>query len=135
MLPHLQLVRTSLDGDPTDVAGNMAVGSSKTFLPLIVRHIDTATKEADRILLLHALKEVVLHSSPAHLEAIAESLWKPLFADSEQSQSQTSSNVDDAGDDGIRNVKAACIGKLTTAAPSKFLPQLQVCHAQLVSSS
>jgi cullin-associated NEDD8-dissociated protein 1 len=30
-----------------------------------------------------------------------------------------------ASDDSVRNVKAACIGKLTTTAPSKFLPQLQ----------
>lgn len=28
-------------------------------------------------------------------------------------------------DDSVRNVKAACIGKLTTTAPAKFLPQLQ----------
>lgn len=30
-----------------------------------------------------------------------------------------------SGDNSVRNVKAACIGKLTTTAPSKFLPQLQ----------
>lgn len=52
----------------------------------------------------------------SQLEAIADSLWAPLFADESEIESE---------DDGERNVKAACIGKLTTANPMKYLPQLQ----------
>ncbi|OCF45173.1 tip120-family protein [Kwoniella heveanensis CBS 569] len=101
-------------------AGNLAVGAPKVFLPAIIKRISSASSEGSRLLLLHALKEVILHSSSAQLELLADTLWKPLFADD---TSKTS--ADDIGDDGIRNVKAACIGKLTTTAPGKFLPQLQ----------
>lgn len=47
-------------------------------------------------------------------------MWKPLF-----SSATSTSGSEKAGDSSVRNVKAACIGKLTTTAPSKFLPQLQ----------
>jgi cullin-associated NEDD8-dissociated protein 1 len=43
-----------------------------------------------------------------------------VFAQDPASQAST-----DIGEDSVRNVKAACIGKLTTTAPNKFLPQLQ----------
>ncbi|WWC85910.1 uncharacterized protein L201_000780 [Kwoniella dendrophila CBS 6074] len=100
-------------------AGNLAVGAPKVFLPSITKQIETATDESSRLLVLHSLKEVILHSSSAQLELLADSLWKPLFAE------DVSTNNGDIGDDGVRNVKAACIGKLTTTAPGKFLPQLQ----------
>ncbi|KAK8845507.1 hypothetical protein IAR55_006220 [Kwoniella newhampshirensis] len=102
-------------------AGNLAVGSPRVFLPEIVKHIETADSGSSRLLLLHALKEVILHSSSGQLETLADTLWKPLFADDEMAQVKKG----EIGDDGIRNVKAACIGKLTTTAPGKFLPQLQ----------
>jgi cullin-associated NEDD8-dissociated protein 1 len=43
-----------------------------------------------------------------------------LFA--QDASTQASSDI---AEDSVRNVKAACIGKLTTTAPHKFLPQLQ----------
>lgn len=61
--------------------------------------------------------QVILHSSDAQLEQLTDTLWQPLFGD----KGATASS-----DDGIRNVKAACIGKLTVATPARFLPQLQV---------
>jgi cullin-associated NEDD8-dissociated protein 1 len=71
-----------------------------------------------------------LHSPAAQLETLADSLWAPLFADDGAKQANGKSTNGQAGiatgDDGVRNVKAACIGKLTTTAPAKFLPQLQV---------
>jgi cullin-associated NEDD8-dissociated protein 1 len=63
--------------------------------------------------------QVILHSSPAQLESLADHSWSPLFA---QDSSESTSDI---GEDSARNVKAACIGKLTTAAPHKFLPELQ----------
>ena len=69
--------------------------------------------------------QVILHSTAAQLESLADHSWSPLFAQ----DSTTSSS--DIGEDSARNVKAACIGKLTTAAPHKFLPELQ----SLLSSS
>ena len=41
-------------------------------------------------------------------------LWVPLFENSENSEETT------------RNVAAACLGKLATTHPSKYLPQLHV---------
>lgn len=107
----------------------MAVGSPNVFLPALVKRIETSNTESSRLLLLHALKEVILHSSAAQLENLAEALWKPLFADELAKSGAASTTANDIGDDGIRNVKAACIGKLTTTAPAKFLPQLQVMFA------
>jgi cullin-associated NEDD8-dissociated protein 1 len=41
-------------------------------------------------------------------------LWVPLFENSENSEETT------------RNVAAACLGKLATTHPSRYLPQLHV---------
>ncbi|GFZ51807.1 hypothetical protein JCM24511_09575 [Saitozyma sp. JCM 24511] len=110
-------------------AGNIAVGAPKVFLPFIIKRIESSTSGPERVLLLHALKEVILHSPAAQLETLADSLWAPLFADDGAKQANGKSTNGQAeiatGDDGVRNVKAACIGKLTTTAPAKFLPQLQ----------
>ncbi|WVQ76239.1 hypothetical protein IAR50_005904 [Cryptococcus sp. DSM 104548] len=108
-------------------AGNLAVGTPNIFLPTIINKVEAAQKESERLLLLHAVKEVILHSPSTQLENIADSLWKPLFA----APTSVANNAETAGDDGIRNVTAACIGKLTITAPAKFLPQLQ----QLLQSS
>ncbi|KAF5385600.1 hypothetical protein D9757_006791 [Collybiopsis confluens] len=54
------------------------------------------------------------------LEGIADLLWVPLFENSENSEETT------------RNVAAACIGKLATTHPSKYLPQL---HARISDSN
>lgn len=99
-------------------AGNMAVGAPDQFLPVLVDQVRITQDGPTRLLLLYALKEVVLHSSAAQLELLTDQLWEPLFGD-------VATGEDSSGDDGVRNVKAACIGKLTTAAPARFLPQLQ----------
>jgi len=97
-------------------AGNMAVGAPDDFLPVLIHQLEGAQDESSRLLLLHALKEVILHSSDPQLDKLTDILWRPLFSDL---------NSDAVSDDGVRNVKAACIGKLTVAAPGRFLPQLQ----------
>ena len=56
------------------------------------------------------------HCSHGQLETVADVLWVPLFQNSENSEETT------------RNVAAACLGKLTTTNPSRYLPQLQVCQ-------
>lgn len=58
--------------------------------------------------------QVVTHCSHGQLEGFAETLWTPLFDNSENSEEIT------------RNVAAACLGKLSTTNPSKYLPQLHV---------
>jgi cullin-associated NEDD8-dissociated protein 1 len=85
--------------------------------------------------MLHALKEVILHLPSDQLEKLADQLWNPLFDESDGAASKSkraapAAGGADIGDDGIRNVKAACIGKLTMTAPGKYLPQLQVCSRQ-----
>ena len=75
-------------------------------------------------------RQVIFHSSLSQLEHLADVLWEPLFAEgtlkSNPKANGRSVPVSETGDDGVRNVKAACIGKLTTAVPAKYLPQLQV---------
>jgi cullin-associated NEDD8-dissociated protein 1 len=56
----------------------------------------------------------VTKSTHGQLEIVADSLWTPLFEDSENSEETT------------RNVAAACLGKLTTTHASRYLPQLHV---------
>lgn len=91
-------------------AGNIAVGNLHHFLPVIVKMVER--DPAKRLLSLHALKEVVTHCSHGQLENVADMLWVPLFQNSEESEEIT------------RNVAAACLGKLATTAPSRYLPQL-----------
>lgn len=109
-------------------AGNLAVGVPDVYVPAIITRISAAKDESERLLLLHAIKEVILHSPSAQLESLADTLWAPLFS---ATDATPASKADSTGGDGIRNVIAACIGKLTTTVPAKFLPQLQ----QLLYSS
>ncbi|KAG6819791.1 hypothetical protein H0H93_008643 [Arthromyces matolae] len=95
-------------------AGNIAIGNLREFLPAIVHLAESDPKK--RLLSLHALKEVVTHCDQGQLEGVAEQLWVPLFENSETSEEST------------RNVAAACLGKLATTHPSRYLPQL---HARL----
>ncbi|TFK28383.1 TIP120-domain-containing protein [Coprinopsis marcescibilis] len=95
-------------------AGNVVIGNLSQFLPVIVKMVETDPKR--RLLALHAAKEVVTHCSHGQLEGVADFLWKPLFENSENAEEAT------------RNVAAACLGKLATTHPSKYLPQL---HAKI----
>ncbi|KAJ7596512.1 armadillo-type protein [Mycena floridula] len=99
-------------------AGNIAIGNLHQFLPAIVKLVEKDPKK--RLLSLHALKEVVTHCSTGQLEGVADMLWVPLFENSENSEETT------------RNVAAACLGKLATTHPSKYLPQL---HARIRDSN
>ncbi|KAI5987789.1 armadillo-type protein [Pisolithus marmoratus] len=65
-----------------------------------------------RLLCLH----VVTHCSHGQLEPVADHLWTPL--------STTTSDAEES----TRNVAAACLGKLTTMEPGRYLPQL---HAHI----
>lgn len=115
----------------TTPTGNIAIGNLHQFLPVIVKLVQSDPKK--RLLSLHALKEVrhsisdikdswltindakvVTHCSTGQLEGVADLLWVPLFENSENSEETT------------RNVAAACLGKLATTHPSKYLPQLHV---------
>ncbi|KAF8060828.1 armadillo-type protein [Lyophyllum atratum] len=99
-------------------AGNIAIGNLQKFLPAIVKLVESDPKK--RLLALHALKEVVTHCSHGQLENVADMLWVPLFENSENSEETT------------RNVAAACLGKLATTHPSRYLPQL---HARIREQS
>jgi len=95
-------------------AGNIAIGNLQLFLPFIVQLVKR--DDSKRLLALHALKEVVTHTSTSHLEHLAETLWVPLFENSENA------------DESSRGVAAACIGKLITTHPARYLPQV---HARI----
>lgn len=91
-------------------AGNIAVGDSSEFLPILLDLIQTDDKK--RYLAMQSLKEVIVHSEPETLTAVSQKLWAPLF---ENSQAQ---------DEGTRNVAADCLGQLTVTDPARYLPQL-----------
>ncbi|KAG7450909.1 ARM repeat-containing protein [Guyanagaster necrorhizus] len=95
-------------------AGNIAIGNLHLFLPAVIKMVESDPKK--RLLSLHALKEVVTHSSQSQLEGVSDLLWVPLFENSENSEETT------------RNVAAACLGKLAITHPSRYLPQL---HARI----
>ncbi len=94
------------------LAGNIAIGNLQLFLPFIVQLVKQ--DDSKRLLALHALKEVVTHTSTSHLENLADTLWAPLFENSE------------GADESSRGVAAACIGKLITTHPARYLPQVHV---------
>ncbi|KAF8737377.1 hypothetical protein AX14_012971 [Amanita brunnescens Koide BX004] len=114
VIEHFGAESESLRSAAAFAAGNIAIGNLHRFLPVIVKSVERDPKK--RLLYLHALKEVVTHCSQAQLENIADTLWVPLFENSESSEESS------------RNVAAACLGKLATTQPSKYLPQL---HARI----
>ncbi|KAG9023812.1 hypothetical protein FRB95_012465 [Tulasnella sp. JGI-2019a] len=92
-------------------AGNIAVGSLQTFLHPLISQMQGDQEK--RLLTLHALKEVVTHCPRHQLETVAGALWTPLFA------------ISSSSEETVRNVAAGCLGQLTTANPTSYLPQLQ----------
>ncbi|KAG8220729.1 armadillo-type protein [Butyriboletus roseoflavus] len=95
-------------------AGNIAIGNLHLFLPAILKVAEQDPSK--RLLSLHALKEVVTHCSHGQLEPVADAIWTPLFHNSTSDSEEST-----------RNVAAACLGKLTTTHPSRYLPQLHAC--------
>ncbi|CED83922.1 TATA-binding protein-interacting protein [Phaffia rhodozyma] len=100
-------------------AGCFAVGASQYLQPILSK-VETSSDKSDRLLSLQALREAIFHSSNLQLENLADSLWEPLFEDSENQAEES------------RIVNASCIGKLTTSNPAKYLPLLE---AQIQSPS
>ncbi|KAF9235878.1 armadillo-type protein [Melanogaster broomeanus] len=95
-------------------AGNIAIGNLHLFLPAILKVAEHDPSK--RLLSLHALKEVVTHCSHGQLEPVTDLIWTPLFHNSTSDSEEST-----------RNVAAACLGKLTTTHPSRYLPQLHAC--------
>ncbi|KAJ6620154.1 armadillo-type protein [Mycena sp. CBHHK59/15] len=113
-IEHFAAEQEEIRAAASFAAGNIAIGSLHQFLAAIVKLVKSDPKK--RLLSLHALKEVVTHCSQGQLEGVADMLWVPLFENSENSEETT------------RNVAAACLGKLATTHPSRYLPQL---HARV----
>ncbi|KAF9074038.1 armadillo-type protein [Rhodocollybia butyracea] len=109
-IEHFSAEQEDIRSAASFAAGNIAIGNLHQFLPAIVKMVQSDAKK--RLLSLYALKEVVTHCSTGQLEGVADMLWVPLFENSENSEETT------------RNVAAACLGKLATTHPSKYLPQL-----------
>jgi len=91
--------------------GNVAVGNIQHFFPILLKEMQD--QGGKQLLALNALKEVVTHCPRGHLEQVASAVWAPLF------------EVSHSEDETTRNVAAACIGQLTTANPSQYLPELK----------
>ncbi|XP_030383678.1 cullin-associated NEDD8-dissociated protein 1 [Scaptodrosophila lebanonensis] len=96
--------------------GAVSVGSLQTYLPLILKEIESQPKR--QYLLLHSLKEVIssLSTTPNGLALLlpsVPSIWTQLFKHCEYSE------------EGSRNVVAECLGKLVLVNPEGLLPELQ----------
>ncbi len=91
--------------------GGLAVGNMAAFLPVIESHI--TSDPAKRYLSLHALKEVIANADTQSLVPVAERVWTPLF------------DICESKDEAARNMAAECLGRLTIAAPERYLIQLQ----------
>lgn len=96
--------------------GAVAVGNLTTYLPLILREIESQQKK--QYLLLHSLKEVItsLSTTPSGLSQLLPSvptIWDQLFKNCE------------CQEEGSRNVIAECLGKLVLVNPEQLLPRLR----------
>lgn len=94
-------------------AGNIAIGNLQHFLSPLVKLVQG--DDHKRLVALHAIKEVVTHTSTGLLENYAEAIWVPLFESSENA------------DESTQNVAAACIGRLIVTNTPRYLPQVHVC--------
>ncbi|KAJ6466206.1 hypothetical protein C8R45DRAFT_1172577, partial [Mycena sanguinolenta] len=81
-IKHFAAEQEEIRAATSFAAGNIAVGSLQQFLLAIVKTVKSDAKK--RLLSLHALKEVVTHSSQGQLEDVADILWVPLFENSEE---------------------------------------------------
>ncbi|KAF7693162.1 hypothetical protein HF521_008478 [Silurus meridionalis] len=91
--------------------GNICVGNIDEYLPFLLKEIGSQPKR--QYLLLHSLKEVISALSVESLKPHVESIWSLLFKNCE------------CPEEGIRNVVAECLGKLTLVNPSELLPRLK----------
>ncbi|XP_053530044.1 cullin-associated NEDD8-dissociated protein 2 [Ictalurus punctatus] len=91
--------------------GNICVGNLDEYLPFLLKEIGSQVKR--QYLLLHSLKEVISALSVESLKPHVESIWSLLFKNCE------------CPEEGIRNVVAECLGKLTLVNPSELLPRLK----------
>lgn len=92
--------------------GNMAVGNTSAFLPVICQHMQSESSK-HRLLALNALKELITHGSAQNLSQVAEDVWSPLF------------EISQTKDEATRTVGAECLARLTLTDPSRYLVQLQ----------
>ncbi|KAI4367061.1 hypothetical protein MLD38_022842 [Melastoma candidum] len=95
--------------------GNIAVGNLAKYLPFILDQIDNQQKK--QYLLLHSLKEVIVRQSVDKAEfddASVDKILKLLF------------NHCESEEEGVRNVVAECLGKLSLIEPMKLVPALKV---------
>ena len=96
--------------------GNVAVGNLPVYIPVLVQQL--SEQPTRQYVLLHALKELIStqSASAGSVQALApfvEQIWGLLFAHC------------DTKEEGIRNVVAECLGKLTLVNPGQLIPQLE----------
>eukprot|EP00252_Welwitschia_mirabilis_P011775 TRINITY_DN2619_c0_g1_i2.p1 TRINITY_DN2619_c0_g1~~TRINITY_DN2619_c0_g1_i2.p1 ORF type:complete len:818 (-),score=176.90 TRINITY_DN2619_c0_g1_i2:413-2866(-) len=97
--------------------GNIAVGNLSKYLPFILNQIDNQQKR--QYLLLHSLKEVIARQTvdeagQVDLQDIyVDKILRLLF------------NHCESEEEGVRNVVAECLGKITLIQPEKLVPELK----------
>ncbi|XAR49295.1 hypothetical protein NMG60_11032451 [Bertholletia excelsa] len=94
--------------------GNIAVGNLSKYLPFILDQIDNQQKK--QYLLLHSLKEVIVRQSVDKAEfqdSSVEKILNLLF------------NHCESEEEGVRNVVAECLGKISLIEPAKLVPALK----------
>ncbi|XP_063225020.1 cullin-associated NEDD8-dissociated protein 1 [Bacillus rossius redtenbacheri] len=96
--------------------GSVAVGNLPQYVPFVLQEIETQPRR--QYLLLHSLKEIISYQSatPEGIQALhpfVPAIWQQLFRHCE------------CGEEGMRNVVAECLGRLTLIDPASLLPRLQ----------
>ncbi|XP_071725473.1 cullin-associated NEDD8-dissociated protein 1-like [Rutidosis leptorrhynchoides] len=94
--------------------GNIAVGNLPKYLPFILNQIDNQQKK--QYLLLHSLKEVIVRQSVDKAEfqdSSVEKILNLLF------------NYCESEEEGVRNVVAECLGKISLIKPLKLVLALK----------
>ncbi|KAJ8879876.1 hypothetical protein PR048_020493 [Dryococelus australis] len=96
--------------------GSVAVGNLPQYVPFVLQEIETQPRR--QYLLLHSLKEIISYQSatPEGIQALhpfVPAIWHQLFRHCE------------CGEEGMRNVVAECLGRLTLIDPASLLPRLQ----------
>ncbi|CAG0913840.1 unnamed protein product [Notodromas monacha] len=116
LLDNLSANSEEVKSAASHALGLSSLANLNASVPFLLAEIQGGSKR--QYLLLHALKEVIVNQSAtaegvAALRPFVGDVWALLFAHAETSE------------EGMRNVVAECLGRLTLSEPADLLPRLK----------
>eukprot|EP01015_Nassula_variabilis_P028187 TRINITY_DN5869_c0_g1_i3.p1 TRINITY_DN5869_c0_g1~~TRINITY_DN5869_c0_g1_i3.p1 ORF type:complete len:432 (-),score=63.59 TRINITY_DN5869_c0_g1_i3:117-1412(-) len=91
--------------------GAISIGNVKHFIPIIIDQVKQSTQQENKILMLHALRELISQSSPqiyTEIKSILPFLFECTTIEQES----------------FRNMVAECIGKIASVNPGEIVESL-----------